>query len=266
MLGLLVLAMYCASSAAYLIHFFRPDAAAGRWKAAIFRLTLAAHALYLATGWAGAGYPPLYDRYAILGLIVFCYSLIYLVIEARTGRPELGGFILILASVSFAVSLLSSGQTHAASANLRGPVFVFHVLNVIMAYAALFLGFLFASLYLALYYEIKRHRLGRVYDRLPSLEMLATMSRHANTLGFVFLTIGIAAGSIWSKHVDIYFGLDPKLIATAAVWAIYAGSLALAYSPGWSRKRSAYSSVFGFFTLVFSFVLLHSVVNTAHNF
>ncbi len=266
-LGFVVFAMYGASSAAYLRHFFQPDAAVGAYKRTLFRATLALHAAYLAVGWAAAGHMPLYNRFAILAVVVFAYSLIYLVVETRTGQAEVGGFILALATIFFGVSLFSFGQPVELDARFQGPMFAFHISTVILAYSALFLGFLFAGLYLLLYYEIKEHRLGRIYQRLPPLELLATMSNHANILGFGFLTVGIVAGSLWAKQVwDLYFGLDPKLIATAAVWLIYGAGVLAARLPGWSRKRSAYVSVLGFFTLVFSFVLLHSVVVSQHNF
>ncbi|MHA1570043.1 MAG: cytochrome c biogenesis protein, partial [Alphaproteobacteria bacterium] len=138
---------------------------------------------------------------------------------------------------------------------------------LILAYSGLFLGFLFSGLYLLLHYQIKAKRLGRIYNRFPPLDALDTMTLHANMLGVVFLSIGIIAGSLWAKQVwDIYFGADPKLIATVVIWGIYACYLLLRLLPGWTRKRSAFLSIFGFFNLVFAFALLTSVTTSTHSF
>ena len=266
-LGLAVFCMYCLAGAFYLIHFFRAEFEAGQYKVLLFRATLALHLLYLIFRWVDLGHPPLYNRYAILALVVFCYSLTYLIIESRTGRRELGGFILILAALLFAISLASLGSASEPGPLLRGPIFIFHVLSQVMAYSALFLGFLFASLYLLLHYDIKRHRLGQVYAKLPPLEMLDTMTFHANTMGLVFLSIGIVAGGLWAKQVwNVYFPIDPKMIATAVVWGIYGGYQVLRLLPGWSPKRTAVISIIGFFTLLIFYALMHSMAHSLHNF
>lgn len=265
--GFSLLGLYCLSSVAYFIRFLHPDRTIGRWASPLFRLTLLVHFIYLLVKWDHLGRLPLYSRFEILALVVFCYAAIYLIIEWRTNQYELGGFVISLATVFFAVSLFSLGQKLPANPTLRGLVFTVHVLTLILAYSSLFLGFLFSGLYLLMHYQIKEKRLGRIYNRFPPLDSLDTMTLHANMLGFVFLTIGIIAGSLWAKHVwDIYFGADPKLIATVAIWGIYACYLSLRLVPCWTRKRSAFLSIFGFFNLVFAFALLTSVASSTHNF
>ena len=42
--------------------------------------------------------------------------------------------------------------------------------------------------------DLKSNRFGIIYQRLPSLDLLATMSRRAAVLGLLFLTITICIG------------------------------------------------------------------------
>jgi len=266
-LAFILLGMYILSNISYLVFFVNPMHFLGRWSSIILRAALSIHILYLILTWVHLGRMPLNSKCEILSIIALCYSAMYVLIEWRTKRRELGGFILILTTLSFTASIVTLGREPVTHPDLRGPIFTVHVLSLILSYSGFFLGFLFSGLYLLLHYDIKNKRLGRIYSRLPSLGMLDTMSKHANELGLALLTIGIIAGSLWAKQVwDIYFGADAKLVATAVIWLIYAAYVALRFVPGWSRKRSAYLSTFGFFVLAFSFVLLTSVATSAHTF
>ncbi|MDP8255798.1 MAG: cytochrome c biogenesis protein CcsA [Candidatus Alcyoniella australis] len=266
-MAFVVLGLYGLTTLLYLLRFFRPEYALGRYGALALRLTLFVHLAFILLAWNHLGRLPLHNRFEMLSLVIFCYSSLYLILEWRTEQREVGGFVLALATVFFGVSLFALGQPAAADQTLHGPVFTIHVLALTLAYAGLFLGFLFSVLYMLQHYEIKQRRLGVFYQRLPSLGMLATMSNHANSVGWTFLTVGIIAGSIWAKQVwDINIFFDPKPAATLIVWLLYLVNLLLRLAPTWTHKRSAQLTLFSFCSLLFAYGLLTFLASSSHSF
>ena len=72
---------------------------------------------------------------------------------------------------------------------------------MLFAYASFALACVLGVTYVLLFKEIKAKHLGFFYARLPSLQVLDVMNGRAVTIGWIFLTIGIAVGGIWASQV-----------------------------------------------------------------
>lgn len=263
----MILGGYVAALAAYLSRFFKGHQGVGRFAPLLLRLTLVAHGLFIVSMSMANGRLPLCGRGEVLDPLVFAFVLIYLVVERLSGHDEFGWLVLIVACLLYTGAALGLGGIPTPGTALAGPLFTTHVLCAVVAYAGLFLGFLFALSYLVMREQIKRRRLGLLYDRLPSLDTLDTMTLHANALGTGFLTVAIVSGACWAMHVWPA-GLfdDIKLVATFVIWILYILGMALRRVPGWNHRRGACLTVVTFAALMFSFLVLGSMPGAHHRF
>ena len=73
---------------------------------------------------------------------------------------------------------------------------------MLFAYASFALACVLGVTYVLLFKEIKAKHLGFFYARLPSLQVLDVMNGRVVTIGWMFLTLGIAVGGIWATQVQ----------------------------------------------------------------
>ena len=85
---------------------------------------------------------------------------------------------------------------------LRSPLFTVHVVSMLFAYASFALACVLGVTYVLLFKEIKAKHLGFFYARLPSLQVLDVMNGRAITVGWLFLTLGVASAGIWAAQVQ----------------------------------------------------------------
>jgi ABC-type transport system involved in cytochrome c biogenesis permease subunit len=147
------------------------------------------------------------------------------------------------------------------------PWFVAHASVALFSYGAFGLSFASAVLYLLLHRQLKSKRLGRLFERLPSLGELDYLTYLAVTIGFVALTVSIITGMAWTQVLTgrLLQG-DPKEFATLANWLIYALYLHSRLYGTWRGKRSAVLALVGFGMLISNFVLVTVWLSKTHFF
>ena len=129
------------------------------------------------------------------------------------------------------------------------------------------LSAVYGFLYLMLYHDIRSSRFGLIYNRLPNLETLETMSNRGEVFGFWALTVAIGVGLFWLPRVFKDFSyLDPKLIGTMAVWALYAMGLSAKRKFGWQGRKMMIMSLIGFCIVFFSMTVINLYLSGFHSF
>ena len=145
-------------------------------------------------------------------------------------RTSDGYFILPLARRAAGDSGVHAGRPRTAPPVLQGPLFGLHVSSLLFAYASFALACVIGITYVLLFKEIKAKHLGFFYARLPSLQVLDSMNQRAIVVGWVFLTIGLIVGALWTTQVRAYAGdprvqamslQDPKIFVAMVCWAVY---------------------------------------------
>jgi ABC-type transport system involved in cytochrome c biogenesis permease subunit len=118
-----------------------------------------------------------------------------------------------------------------------------------------------------LYHEIKAHRFGVVYKKLPNLETLEKMNFIAISLAFIFLSLAIIAGMVWLPNAfPGHSYADPKLIGTAAIWLIYGVGI-ISKVRGVLRGRSLMVlSICAFAVAAFSMTMINLLLSGFHRF
>ena len=135
----------------------------------------------------------------VVSTFVWLLTLSYLYLEITTEERTMGVFILPIVVGLQTMSVLSPGVENADPV-LDSPWFWVHVASLLCAYASFALAGMLGLTYMLQFKEIKKKHLGYLYNRLPSLLTLDTMNSRAMTVGWVFLTIGVTVGVIWTAQ------------------------------------------------------------------
>ncbi len=95
-----------------------------------------------------------------------------------------------------------------------------------------------------LYRALKRKSFGLVFERLPPLDVLASMGIGATLIGWALLSatilLGFAMGGLWSAIGD------PTTLTVLGVWGGDAVAVGGYFALGWRGARTVYLSLFGF--------------------
>lgn len=251
----------------YTMYFFRDDAFAAKYMFTILKITFICHLLEVILRSWYYNHFPLASVFEALSIIALAIVIIYIFLEYRLKVRTTGFFILTLVFVLQLISSAFISLTHDIPDILHDTLFAFHTGSAILGYTGLAVSFLYSLMYLLLFHDIKSNRFGIIYNRLPSLEILSSLNYNSAAVGFLFLTLAIIFGSIWSDKVyDKVFSLDPKILIAYFTWIIYGLELFGGKILNWSSKRLAYLSLSGFAFIIFSMVAINMFFTSFHEF
>jgi ABC-type transport system involved in cytochrome c biogenesis permease subunit len=266
--------LYAAAAAAYMVHFSRRDARAGRLATGLLGGGVVAHTFLIGMQTVEAGYAPLVGTTAAVSAFVWLLGLAYLYVELTTDEKAMGALVTVLLALLALLPALHATDLEPRPALLRSPLFTIHVLSMLFAYASFALAFVLGVTYVLLFKEIKAKHLGFFYARLPSLQVLDVMNGRAIVVGWLFLTCGLVVGGIWATQIHaspdpraqaMSVG-DPKILVALLCWAMYSFALFARRTIGWSGRRAAWLSAIGFVIVLLNFVPVGYFLTRSHNF
>lgn len=259
---------YAAATWTYLRHFLRRGQGTGLIPSLILYAALLIHTAWLVVERVGLGYLPIVRAYEALSFVAWGIALAYVVIERGLGQKVFGAFIIPVAFLFQAVAtahLLVSPRPAPLPPILQSVWFEIHVGTALFSYCAFAIAFAAGLMYVLLFQELRLKHLGFFFNRMPPLGVLERINRHASALGFVFLTIGIGTGVLWSVRARPAVLLDAKEISAVVVWLLYAANVHTRSRLGWKGQRTALFSVANF-VLLFAVFCVTSFVLKAHQF
>jgi ABC-type transport system involved in cytochrome c biogenesis permease subunit len=269
------LAFYAAALIAYALHFTRRQPAVGRTATTLLVLAALAHTFVVGMQTMDVGHVPFANASAFTNTFVLLLALSYLYVEMTTDERAMGIFILPMLAALQSIPALKPGHEERA-ALLTGPLFNLHVSSLLFAYASFALACVIGITYVLLFKEIKAKHLGFFYARLPSLQVLDSMNQKAIVVGWVFLTVGIVVGAIWTgqvrgtspgdPRVQAMSLQDPKILVALVSWVIYSFEAFAARRIGWGGRRTAYLSALGFVLVLLNFVPISYFLTRSHDF
>jgi ABC-type transport system involved in cytochrome c biogenesis permease subunit len=269
------LLLYVAALAAYGWHFARRHAGAGRAATSLLVAAALAHTLVIGRQTVEVGHIPVAGATSAISTFVWLLALSYLYTEVTTAERAMGVFILPLLVVLQSIPALNAGIEERSDV-LQGPLFGIHVSSLLFAYASFALACVIGITYVLLFKEIKAKHLGFFYARLPSLQVLDRMNQRAIVIGWIFLTVGMTAGTIWAAQAQEYAAgdprvqamslQDPKIFLALVCWVVYSFEAFAARRIGWGGRRAAYLSALGFAIVLLNFVPISYFLTNSHNF
>ena len=252
----IALLAYTAGAAAFLGWLVRPVSrlvTAGR--ALLFAGLLLHLASFVAAhnGLTGAGFGSgVWKGGQLFSLLAAFVVAGYLALDLRYRMPVAGAFVAPFTVAVMVPAHLVQSRARAIAPELTHSVaLAVHVGAATLGSAALALAFGLAVLYLVSEQQLKSKHPGRLFARLPSLELIDRVGYQLAVWGFVFLSLAIATGSLASREASgAAMPLAPKEGFAILAWALFAALIQARLVAGWRGRRVAILVVAGFVLLV----------------
>jgi ABC-type uncharacterized transport system permease subunit len=138
---------------------------------------------------------------------------------------------------------------------LRSRWIFVHIVLIFTGYAGLFLSFGASLLYLVQERALKAKRPTTLLTWLPPLQTIDDICYNALLFGFPFMTFGIVTGSVLlvEKYGPMFF-VDPKIVLSLLMWAVYLLLLYMRWNSGWRGRRAAFLATFAFVIAVCAWI------------
>lgn len=227
----------------------------------------ALHGIGFAARYAAAGYMPIASLFESLSFFAFATVLVFLAFEYRYGLRVMGAFVAPVVFVFGLLSALLPGEVRPLPPILDSYWMPIHVLMLFFGYAVFAVAFGAAIMYLLMERELKEKRMGAIFRRLPSLDVLDAVNSRCLQIGFPLLTLGIITGSIWANYAwGSYWSWDPKEVWSLGTWLLYAALLHGRFTAGWRGRRAAILAIVGFCTVLFTFLGVNLLLPGLHSY
>ena len=275
-MNLVPLVLYSVALVAYAWHFARRDAVVGRAATTLLVAAALSHTFVVGMQTMEVGHVPMTGATSAISTFVWLLALSYLYLEMTTDERAMGVFILPLMAMLQAIPAFRPSIEDRAEV-LQGPLFGIHVSSLLFAYASFAIACVVGITYVLLFKEIKAKHLGFFYARLPSLQVLDRMNQGAIVIGWIFLTVGMIVGAIWTAQarggysaldprVQAMSLQDPKIFVALLCWLVYSFELFAARRIGWGGRRAAYLSALGFAIVLLNFLPISYFLTNSHSF
>ncbi|MFH1148191.1 MAG: cytochrome c biogenesis protein [Pseudomonadota bacterium] len=203
----------------------------------------------------GLGHAPFANFYESLVFFAWATVLIHFVARYRYKLIHAGAFTLPFAFFGLAYASFSPDITSRIEPlipALRSNWLIAHVITCFIGYGAFAV-----SCGLSVAYLVRGTREN---------ENLDMMNYRMIVFGFLFLTAGIATGSIWAHSAwGAYWQWDPKETWSLITWLIYATVLH-ARLRGWYGKKIALLSISGFISVLFTYFGVNFLMAGLHSY
>lgn len=214
-----------------------------------------------------AGYTPITSLFESLTFFAFAIVVIFLAFELRYGLRVLGAFVAPLAFAFNVFAAFLPGEVRALAPALNSYWLPVHVILLFFGNAVFAVAFGAAIMFLLMEKELKRKKLGAIFKRLPSLNVLDEINYRCLTIGFPLLTLGIITGSIWAEYAwGSYWSWDPKEVWSLITWLLYAALLHGRLTVGWRGRKAAILAIAGFCAILFTFLGVNLLLPGLHTY
>jgi ABC-type transport system involved in cytochrome c biogenesis permease subunit len=274
-LNLLPLVLYAAAVVVYAVHFANRQSSVGRAATTLLLLGVLAHTFVIGMQTMEVRHVPFSNTSAAVSSFVWLLGLSYLYLEVTTDERAMGVFILPIVVGLLTISVLYPGVDYRNPV-LDSPLFWVHVTSLLFAYATFALAAVLGLTYVLQFKEIKKKHLGYFYQRLPSLHVLDAMNSRAVVVGWLFLTIGVVVGVVWTAQARVHSPdnsnlqamslQDPKIFIAVLTWAVYSFAMFARKTLGWTGRRAAWLSALGFVMVLLNLLPVSYFVTTSHTF
>src|SRR6185295_15167748 len=242
-LNLIPLVLYAAAAVVYAVHFARRQASVGRMATTLLLLAALSHTFVIGMQTMEVHHLPFASRSAAVSSFVWLLALSYIYLELTTDERAMGMFIMPIAAGLQTIPAFFPSVENADPV-LDSPWFWIHVASLMFAYASFALAGMLGLTYMLQFKEIKKKHLGYFYTRLPSLHVLDAMNSRAVVVGWLFLTVGVVVGVVWTaqaralapgnSNLQAMSLNDPKILIALLTWAVYSFEVFARKTLGWT--------------------------------
>ena len=196
---------------------------------------------------------PLGNTFEILQFILWSLILLFLLIRPVIRINALGLFIIFIASLVSAISLLipSLDNPYVYTLEANNPFIELHASLAIFSYAIYMLLAIVSSMLLIQQWGLKKQRFQGLFSHLPAVQKLDSIANVLVWIASLTLFIGILFGSFyWNEHpetVPLF-----KLLLTTLILILYCVVGVLKYFNKITPKKQAIAYIFLFILAILS--------------
>ncbi len=216
-------------------------------------LGLLSHLGGIVAMWTASSEPPIRAAGGSVAVIAIVIGVGALFVRPRDGKGVLAGVHVALVAVLLGISLLLPRTVaHEAAPALATVWLPVHAFSLFVGISSFALAFGVSIVYLWVRRRLKSKQLVGL-DRLPSLDSLDQLNTRCVVVGFLALTLGVAAGGLWALTKETPpTGLGEAVWATLIAWGWYAAAVLVRVVGGWRGRLAAHFSVMGFVGMLVS--------------
>ena len=269
------LILYVIAGIMYATHFARRNPSIGRAATTALLVGALVHTFVIGMQTMEVRHVPFANPSRAVSTFVWLLTLSYLYLELTTDERAMGVFILPVVAGLQIIPAVFPGMEYADPV-LDSPWFGLHVASLLFAYASFALAGVLGMTYMLQFKEIKKKHLGYFYTRLPSLQVLDVMNSRAVAIGWLFITLGVIVGAVWTvqarplsptdPNLSAMSLDDPKIFVAMLTWAVYSFAVVARRTMGWTGRRAAWLSTAGFACAMLNFLPIKYFVTTSHTF
>lgn len=199
-------------------------------------------------------YLPITQRYEAFSFFAALAALGFLIAYWKYRIAPLSVFAFPLIFIMTFIANLFYDPSRSIPPVLRSNWLYIHTPLVFLGYAALFIAFVAAIMYLIQERELKSKHPARFNSRLPSLEVCDDLAYKSLAIGFPLITLGIISGALWAQEVWGAWAGDMKVLFSFLTWFVYLLLIHYRLIAGWRGKKAAYLSIVGFIGVLVTFL------------
>lgn len=199
-------------------------------------------------------YLPLTQQYEAFSFFAALAALGFLIAYAKYRIAPLSVFAFPLIFVMTFVANLFYDPSSSIPPVLRSNWIYIHTPLVFLGYAALFIAFAAAIMYLIQEHALKSKNSTRLYNWLPPLDMCDDLAYKSLAIGFPLITLGIITGALWAQAVWGVWARDAKVLFSFLTWLVYMLLIFYRLIAGWRGRKAAYLSIVGFIGVLVTFL------------
>jgi len=219
----------------------------------------------------GIGHAPLTNMYESVVFFSWTIIILYLLIEWKFRIRIIGAFALPFAVLAMAYASFSTDISKTINPlvpALQSNWLIAHVVTCFVGYAAFAVAAALGIMYLMKNTSSKDDRdSSTLIGSLPPLKIIDDIIHKTLVFGFIWLTAGIITGAIWANSAwGTYWSWDPKETWSLITWFFYAITLHSRYTRGWSGRKIAWLSIFGFLAVLFTYYGVNFLLAGLHSY
>ena len=248
-----VLASASFSSILYLVFFISRNERVRQAARVMLLASGLFQTVYIGSRFFLAGYTPITTHHESVVFFAWATTWAYLSFRWRYTVKNFGTFVSLLVLLLLILAAFASREIVPLRPALQSGWLPIHAATSLIAYAFFSLAFCGSLMYLLQERELKSKRFGYFFSRLPSLDTLDQLNSHCLATGFVFLTLGMVTGTLWTKQAwGVYWQWRGKEIWSLIAWVIFLVQIHQRFTAGWRGKRAAVLTIVGFCIVLFT--------------
>lgn len=201
--------------------------------------------------WVETGHPPFRTLYQSLIFFSATTALVYLYSARKIVVMGLITGLFILAILGYGYVKQDADLVQLPPA-LQSAWFIPHVVVYFLGYAALFVSFVAAILYLV--FPKAKELPSAALLGLDTLDFSAFMYRSI-LFGYAMISAGLILGALWAKFAwGDWWSWDPKENWALITWLVYTAYLHFRFTKSVGKRGLAWLSIIGFLAVMFTYL------------